>query len=422
MCGQSPYGTMSYASVETALQAIRDGRMIILVDDPRRENEGDLVMAAEAITPEAINFMRKEGGGLICLSLSGELCDQLDLRPQVSQNTSSMGTAFLESIEARKGVTTGISAADRATTILSAVKDGARPSDLARPGHVFPLRAKDGGVLIRPGQTEGSVDLSRLAGMKAAGVICEIMNEDGTMARMPELEVFAAKHDMPILTVEDLIEYRRRREKLVERRVDGVRMPTAFGDFRLHLYHAKTDGKEHFALSYGWPDGPGDNLQAYDPQDDAVMVRVHSECLTGDLLSSLRCDCGPQLHAALDQIRDAGRGILLYIRQEGRGIGLEAKLRAYELQDQGLDTVEANERLGFPPDMREYGMGAQILHDLGVRQMRLLTNNPKKLAGLKGYGLEIVEQVPIQAGEHEQNKAYLRTKRDKMGHLLPPEA
>ncbi len=413
---------MSYASVETALQAIQDGRMIILVDDPRRENEGDLVMAAEAITPEAINFMRKEGGGLICLSLSGELCDQLDLRPQVSQNTSSMGTAFLESIEAREGVTTGISAADRATTILTAVKDGARPSDLARPGHIFPLRAKDGGVLIRPGQTEGSVDLSRLAGMKAAGVICEIMNEDGTMARMPELEVFAAKHDMPILTVEDLIEYRRRREKLVERRVDGVRMPTAFGDFRLHLYHAKTDGKEHFALSYGWPNGPDDNLQAYDPQDDAVMVRVHSECLTGDLLSSLRCDCGPQLHAALDQIREAGRGILLYIRQEGRGIGLEAKLRAYELQDQGLDTVEANERLGFPPDMREYGMGAQILHDLGVRQMRLLTNNPKKLAGLKGYGLEIVEQLPIQAGEHEQNKAYLRTKRDKMGHLLPPEA
>lgn len=413
---------MSYASVETALQAIKDGRMIILVDDPRRENEGDLVMAAEAITPEAINFMRKEGGGLICLSLSGELCDQLDLRPQVSQNTSRMGTAFLESIEARDGVTTGISAADRATTILAAVKEDARPNDLARPGHIFPLRAKDGGVLIRPGQTEGSVDLSRLAGRKAAGVICEIMNEDGTMARMPELEVFAAKHDMPILTVEDLIEYRRRREKLVERRVDGVRLPTAFGDFRLHLYHAQTDGKEHFALSYGWPEGPADNQEAYPAQDDDVMVRVHSECLTGDLLSSLRCDCGPQLHAALDQIREAGRGVLLYIRQEGRGIGLEAKLRSYELQDQGLDTVEANERLGFPPDMREYGMGAQILHDLGVRKMRLLTNNPKKLAGLKGYGLEIVEQLPIQAGAHEQNKAYLRTKRDRMGHLLPPEA
>jgi len=413
---------MTYTSVESALKAIQDGRMIILVDDPRRENEGDLVMAAEAITPEAINFMRKEGGGLICLSLSGELCDQLDLRPQVANNTSSMGTAFLESIEAREGVTTGISAADRAITIQTAVADGARPGDLARPGHVFPLRAKDGGVLIRPGQTEGSVDLARLAGLKHAGVICEIMNEDGTMARMPQLEEFAAKHDLQILTVEDLIEYRRRREVLVERRVDAVRLPTAFGDFRLHLYHAKTDGKEHFALTYGWPDPPAVDGTPYPAVDESVMVRVHSECLTGDLLSSLRCDCGPQLHAALDQIREAGRGVLLYIRQEGRGIGLEAKLRAYQLQDEGLDTVEANERLGFPPDMREYGMGAQILHDLGVRRMRLLTNNPKKLAGLKGYGLEIEEQLPIQVGSHEQNRAYLKTKREKMGHLLPPEA
>ena len=412
---------MSYASVETAIEAIQAGRMIILVDDPRRENEGDLVMAAESVTPEAINFMRKEGGGLICLSLSGELCDHLDLRPQVSQNTSRMGTAFLESIEAREGVTTGISAADRATTILTAVADGAAPGDLARPGHIFPLRAKDGGVLIRPGQTEGSVDLARLAGMKAAGVICEIMNEDGTMARMPDLVVFAAKHDMPIVTVEDLIEYRRRREKLVERRIDAVPLPTAYGDFTMHLYHAQTDGKEHFALTYGWPEPPAEG-GAFAPLDEAAMVRVHSECLTGDLLGSLRCDCGPQLHAALDQIREAGRGVLLYIRQEGRGIGLEAKLRAYQLQDEGLDTVEANERLGFPPDMREYGMGAQILHDLGVRKMRLLTNNPKKLAGLKGYGLEIVEQLPIRVGSSPHNQGYLRTKREKMGHLLPPDA
>ncbi len=410
---------MTYATVEQALKEMAAGRMIILVDDPRRENEGDLVMAAEAITPEAINFMRKEGGGLICLALEGALCEQLDLRPQVAENTSSMGTAFLESIEARVGVTTGISAHDRATTILAAVADGAKPSDLARPGHVFPLRAKRGGVLIRPGQTEGSVDLARMAGCKAAGVICEIMNEDGTMARMPELEQFSAKHHIPILTIEDLIEYRRRREKLVERRVSGVHMPTRFGDFRMHLYGSLTDGKEHFALTYNWPPTPEDGAP-FPRMEEAVTVRVHSECLTGDLLGSLRCDCGPQLHAALEAIVAAGQGVLLYVRQEGRGIGLENKLRAYQLQEQGLDTVEANEKLGYPADMRDYGMGAQILHDLGVRKMRLLTNNPKKLAGLKGYGLEIVEQVPIQMPSQKHNEAYLRTKRDKMGHLFPP--
>jgi len=393
--------------------------MIILVDDPRRENEGDLVMAAEAITPEAINFMRKEGGGLICLSLSGELCERLDLRPQVAENTSSMGTAFLESIEARVGVTTGISAADRATTILAAVKDGAKPTDLARPGHIFPLRARDGGVLMRPGQTEGSVDLSRMAGMKAAGVICEIMNEDGTMARMPELEVFSEKHDIPILTIEDMIEYRRRREILVERRVTAVDLPTHYGGFQMHLYKSLTDDKEHFALTYNWGDAPADGVGSFPKLEDEITVRVHSECLTGDLLGSLRCDCGPQLHAAMTAIKEAGKGVLLYIRQEGRGIGLENKLKAYQLQEQGLDTVEANEKLGYPADMREYGMGAQILNDLGVRKMRLLTNNPKKLAGLHGYGLEIIEQVPLQVDPQEHNERYLNTKRDKLGHLFP---
>ena len=411
----------AYADVELAVAAIREGRMVILVDDPRRENEGDLVMAAELCTPEAINFMRKEGGGLICLSLAGEIVAQLGLRPQVAENTSRMGTAFLESIEAREGVTTGISAADRAHTILEAVRPDATPADLARPGHIFPLRAREGGVLVRPGQTEGSVDLAELAGLRPAGVICEIMNEDGTMARMPDLDVFAAKHDIPILTIEALIEYRRRRVRLIERRVAGVRLPTVHGEFRLHHYLAKTDGKEHLALTYGFPEvepQPGQELPRI---DETVMVRVHSECLTGDILGSLRCDCGPQLHAAMEQIVEAGRGVLLYIRQEGRGIGLEAKLKAYHLQDGGLDTVEANEKLGYPPDMREYGVGAQILHDLGVRNMRLLTNNPKKLAGLKGYGLEIVEQVPIRTVPQEHNANYLATKRDKLGHLFPTD-
>lgn len=409
---------MLYARVEEAVAAVREGRMVILVDDPRRENEGDLVMAAEAVTPAAINFMRKEAGGLICLALDGALADHLQLRPQVAENTSRMGTAFLESIEAREGVTTGISAQDRAHTIRTAVRPGASARDVVRPGHVFPLRAREGGVLVRPGQTEGSVDLARMAGLQPAGVICEIMNEDGSMARMPQLEVFAARHGLPILTIADLIEYRRRRERLIERRVTGVRLPTDLGEFRLHLYNSKTDGKEHLALTHGWSEAPGEERQEFPALDDTVLVRVHSECLTGDLLGSLRCDCGPQMHAALAQIAAAGKGVLLYIRQEGRGIGLESKLQAYHLQDQGLDTVEANEKLGFPPDMREYGVGAQILHDLGVRRMRLLTNNPKKLAALEGYGLEIVEQLPIKPAIHEFNAQYLRTKRDKMGHLL----
>jgi 3,4-dihydroxy 2-butanone 4-phosphate synthase/GTP cyclohydrolase II len=410
---------MPYARVEEAVEAIRQGRMVILVDDPRRENEGDLVMAAEAVTPEAVNFMRKEAGGLICLALEGALADQLHLRPQVAENTSRMGTAFLESIEACEGVTTGISAADRAHTIRTAVRLGALPQDLVRPGHVFPLRARDGGVLVRPGQTEGSVDLARLSGLRPAGVICEIMNDDGSMARMPQLEAFAARHALPILTIADLIEYRRRRERLIERRVAGVRLPTDHGEFRLHLYKSKSDGKEHFALTYGWSKPPAEAHNEFVRIEEPVTVRVHSECLTGDLLGSLRCDCGPQLQAALTQIVAAGQGVLLYIRQEGRGIGLESKLQAYHLQDQGLDTVEANEKLGYPPDMREYGVGAQILHDLGVRRMRLLTNNPKKLAALAGYGLEIVEQIPIQPSVHEHNASYLKAKRDKMGHLLP---
>jgi len=410
---------MVFATVEEAIEDFRAGRMLILVDDPRRENEGDLVLAAERVTPEAINFMRREGGGLICLALGGEIVEQLGLRPQVAENTSRMGTAFLESIEAREGVTTGISARDRATTVRTAMDPEARPGDLARPGHVFPLRARDGGVLVRPGQTEGSVDLARLAGLRPGAVICEIMNEDGSMARLPDLEKFARRHGLHILTIEALIEYRRRRERLVDRRVAGVRIPTRFGEFRAHLYLSQTDAKEHVALTLGWPDPPEDPEEKFPKAEEPVLVRVHSECLTGDLFGSLRCDCGPQFRAAMARIAEEGRGVLLYIRQEGRGIGLENKLRAYLLQDQGHDTVEANELLGFPPDMREYGIGAQILNDLGVRKMRLLTNNPKKLAGLRGYGLEIVEQIPLAVEPQRENAAYLRAKRDKLGHILP---
>ena len=409
---------MTFATVKQAIEAIAAGKMIILVDDPRRENEGDLVMAAEHITADGINFMRKEGGGLICLTLEGDLCDQLDLRPQVANNTSSMGTAFLESIEAKEGVTTGISAADRATTILAAVADGARPSDLARPGHIFPLRARKGGVLRRPGQTEGSVDLARMANVKGAGVICEIMNDDGTMARMPDLEIFAKKHELIIITVEDLVKYRHEREKLITREVSGTPLPTKFGDFSMHLYKSHLDGKEHFALCYNWGDSPVDDELGFDAVDEDILVRVHSECLTGDLLGSLRCDCGPQFQAALSEISSAGKGVLLYIRQEGRGIGLANKLRAYKLQDEGLDTIEANEKLGYPADMRDYGIGAQILHDLGVRRMKLLTNNPKKLTGLAGYELEITAQIPLSPDVQEHNAAYLKTKRDKMGHSI----
>ncbi|MCK5509061.1 MAG: bifunctional 3,4-dihydroxy-2-butanone-4-phosphate synthase/GTP cyclohydrolase II [Desulfobacterales bacterium] len=398
---------MSLISIEEAIQEIKAGRMVILVDDEDRENEGDLTMAAEAVTPEAINFMAKYGRGLICLSMKGEMLDALDLPPMVDNNTSSFKTGFTVSIEARRGVTTGISAADRATTILTAVADDAKANDLVRPGHVFPLRAKKGGVMVRTGQTEGSVDLAHLAGLKPAGVICEIMDEDGTMSRMPSLEKFSEKHGLGICTIADLVKYRMRTESFVRSAAETT-IPTAYaGKFKAIVYENDVDDLLHIALVKGEID-PG----------KPILVRVHSECLTGDIFGSLRCDCGDQLHKAMEQIEKEGAGVLLYIRQEGRGIGLVNKLKAYALQDQGLDTVEANEKLGFKPDMRDYGMGAQILVDLGVRKMRLLTNNPKKMVGLDGYGLSIVEQVPIEIKPNEYNKDYLECKKLKMGHLL----
>jgi len=394
--------------IEQALEYVRAGKIIILVDDEDRENEGDLCMAAEKATPAAINFMAKHGRGLICLSLSEEKVAKLRLPLMVDEgaNTSSFGTAFTVSVEAKTGVTTGISAKDRAHTILTAVRDDCRPEDLARPGHVFPLRARRGGVLVRAGQTEGSVDLARLAGLKPAGVICEVMNDDGTMSRRPELEVLSREHDLPIVSVADLIAYRMLKDTLVHRAAEAP-LPTSYGGFRAVAYENDVDRHQHVALVKGkWRPG------------EAVLVRVHSKCLTGDVFGSDRCDCGPQLHAALHQIQRAGRGVLLYLDQEGRGIGLVNKLKAYNLQDQGFDTAEANVKLGFKPDLRDYGLGAQILRDLGVRKMRLLTNNPKKIVGLEGYGLQVVERVPIEMPATARNRAYLRTKRDKMGHLL----
>jgi 3,4-dihydroxy 2-butanone 4-phosphate synthase/GTP cyclohydrolase II len=407
---------MDPSPIEDILEDLRQGRMIILVDDPGRENEGDLAMLAEHVTPEAINFMTKEGRGLICMPLSGEICDRLELEPQVGKNTSRMGTAFTVSIEAATGVTTGISAADRACTIRVAADPACRPADLARPGHIFPLRAKKGGVLVRGGQTEGTVDLARLAGAREAGVVCEIMNDDGTMARMPELEVFAQKHGLKICTIADLIAYRREHERLIEPIEMDVPLPSRHGTFQAHLFRSKLDGHEHVALTKDMPgpglDGPREAIE------DEVLVRVHSECLTGDVFGSRRCDCGEQLDAALVKLGQAPRGVLVYMRQEGRGIGLANKLRAYRLQDRGMDTVEANQALGFPPDLREYGLGAQILHYLGVRRMRLLTNNPKKIAGLAGYSLELLGQEPLTSNPNSFNINYLRTKRDKLGHFL----
>lgn len=401
---------MQKCSAEEAIKEIKAGKMIILVDDEDRENEGDLTIAAEKVTPEDINFMAKFGRGLICLALEPALVDKLELPLMARRNTSKFGTNFTVSIEAKQGVTTGISAHDRALTIQTAVADETTPADLATPGHIFPLRAKPGGVLVRAGQTEGSVDLSRLAGLKGAAVICEIMNDDGTMSRMPDLRKFAEEHNMKIATIADLIAYRSRKDSLV-RRVAEARMPTCYGEFTIVAYENDIDSHTHLALVKGEIN-----------EETPVLVRVHSECLTGDVFGSMRCDCGSQLQRAMQMVNDEGSGVILYMRQEGRGIGLGNKIKAYHLQDEGRDTVEANIELGFAPDLRDYGLGAQILVDLGVKRMRLLTNNPKKIIGLEGYGLKVEERMPIEIPVCDDNKCYLHTKYSKLGHLLHLEA
>ena len=397
---------MGLASIEEAIEDIKSGKFVIIVDDEDRENEGDLVMAAEKVTPEAINFMAVHGRGLICMPVTGERLDELHIPMMVRDNTSKFTTAFTVSVEAREGTSTGISAADRAQTVRVMVDKKTRPDDLLMPGHMFPLRARDGGVLVRAGQTEAAVDIARLAGLYPAGVLCEIMNEDGTMARLPQLEKMAEKWELKIISVADLIAYRRRHEKLVHR-VAEAKLPTKYGEFSAIAYKSDIDPDEHIALVMG-------DLSIEKP----VLVRVHSECLTGDVFGSLRCDCGEQLQLAMQRIAEEGHGVVLYMRQEGRGIGFHNKMRAYELQDNGLDTVEANLSLGFAADLRDYGIGAQILVDLGLNEIRFLTNNPKKIKGFEGYGLKVVEQVPIVASANPYNLNYLKTKKDKMGHML----
>ncbi len=398
-------------SIESAIEDLREGKMVILVDDEDRENEGDLMIAAEKVTPDAINFMAKYGRGLICLALTPERVEELNLPMMVSENRSRFQTAFTVSIEAKRGVTTGISAADRATTVLTAIDDRTKPEDLVSPGHIFPLKARKGGVLVRTGQTEGSVDLARLAGLRPAAVICEIMNDDGTMARMPDLEIISERHDLKIITIADVIKYRLRNESLV-RRAATVTLPTEYGGpFTAIAYENDVDRHHHLALVKG---------EIY-PEDE-VLVRVHSQCLTGDVFGSKRCDCGDQLHKAMAMVEEEGKGVILYMNQEGRGIGLINKLKAYELQENGRDTVEANKELGFKADLRDYGIGAQILVDLGVRNIRLMTNNPRKIIGLEGYGIRVVDRVPIETDPQRENMRYLKTKKKKLGHLLSIKA
>jgi 3,4-dihydroxy 2-butanone 4-phosphate synthase/GTP cyclohydrolase II len=395
-----------FATVDQAVAELQQGHFVVVVDDEDRENEGDLVLAAEKATPEKINFMAREGRGLICLALTGERCDELGLPMMVEDNTSNFGTAFTVSIEARGRTTTGISAADRAATVLAAVDPKTKPSDLLRPGHMFPLRAAAGGVLKRAGQTEASVDLARIAGLHPAAVLCEVMNEDGTMARVPDLTKFCERHGLVLVTVADLIRHRMKTERLVHR-IAAPHLPTRFGEFQVYAYRSEVTHEEHLALVHG-------QIREEEP----ILVRVHSQCLTGDVFGSSRCDCGAQLSLAMEKIVEAGSGVFLYLLQEGRGIGLLNKLKAYELQDQGHDTVSANEKLGFPPDIRNYGVGSQILRDLGVRRMRLMTNNPSKYVAIGGYGLEIVERVPLEIGPTDRSRKYLEAKKNKMGHLL----
>jgi 3,4-dihydroxy 2-butanone 4-phosphate synthase/GTP cyclohydrolase II len=409
---------MPFSPIPEILEDLKAGKMIVLVDDEDRENEGDLVMAAEKVTPKAINFIVTEARGVVCLALTEERCDKLLLRPMTEQNTAQLGTAFTITVDAhpRFGVSTGVSASDRSKTIEVAIAEDAQPQDLLRPGHINPLRARDGGVLVRAGQTEGSVDLARLAGLKPAAVICEIMRADGEMARRPELEAFCAKHNLKMCTVAELISYRLKREQFVKR-IESINLPTRWGTFRLHAYQSVLDAQPHLALCKG---GIGERNEQGEPiiHEEPVIVRVHSECLTGDVFGSNKCDCGPQLDAAMQMIEKEGKGVLLYLRQEGRGIGLANKLHAYALQEKGLDTVEANQRLGLPIDKRDYGIGSQILRDLGLKQLRILTNNPKKIHGLDGFGLTIVEQLPIRIVPGEHNQKYLETKKAKLGHRL----